>query len=307
MSEWSIAPLPKGALADARRVLQEACAFDKAHLVAEEKLFGEAAGGLESSPLGAYVDGKLVGVAAVSDRWLRLLAVVPEHRGRGIGSGLLQASLKQIKTGSQQARTMDQPGNYLSPGIDKRNDQTIAWLQKRGFSTSGEACNLVISLTKNELVSEQHYLRRKSAAQDAGYRIQRLEAQQVSSSAALITANFSVGWVFEIRLAAQCSPPAVHVAVHQASGEVVAFAAHDGNNQGTGSFGPAGTLEPHRGQGLGAALLLACLLDIQAAGLAHAEVAWIGPRDFYDKIAGIESERHFTIMTKDLTHEDDND
>jgi GNAT superfamily N-acetyltransferase len=202
---------------------------------------------------------------------------------------------------------MDQPGNYLSPGIDNRNTETIAWLERREFSKSGKACNLIIDLAANERVSEENLLKRKSSADDAGYRILRLPSKQVESTAAMVEAKFSVGWAFELRRAASASPAAVHVAVHGDSSEVVAFAVHDGNNQGSGSFGPAGTREQHRGQGLGAALLLACLLDIKGVGHCRAEVAWIGPRDFYDKIAGIESERHFTIMTKDLEHKDDND
>lgn len=75
---------------------------------------------------------------------------------------------------------------------------------------------------------------------------------------------------------------------------------HDGNNAGRGWFGPTGTLPAHRGRGLGAALLLACLLDIQAAGHNYCQVAWIGPRAFYDKIAGIDNERHFTVLRKEL-------
>ncbi len=307
MIDWSIKLLPKAALADATRLLEAACEFDEIRRVAEEKLFGDAADERLSSPLGAFIRGELVGLAVVSGPWIRLLAVAPGQRRRGIGSALLQASVERIQTQSRQARTMDQPGNYLSPGIDQRNTETIAWLEKRGFIKSGSACNLLIHLAENQRVSQAHFLRRKKAATDAGYSILRLEAAQIASTATMIEASFSAGWAFELRRAAQLQPPAAHVAVHLASGEVVAFAVHDGNNQGSGSFGPAGTWEAHRGQGLGAALLLACLLDIQSDGHSHAEVAWIGPRDFYDKIAGIASERHFTIMSKELTYEDDND
>jgi hypothetical protein len=84
------------------------------------------------------------------------------------------------------------------------------------------------------------------------------------------------------------------------AGELAAFAAHDGNNSGLGWFGPAGTLDPHRRRGLGEALLVACLVDVAATGLAQCTVAWVGPRDFYERAAGIAGERRFVVLGKDL-------
>ncbi len=82
-------------------------------------------------------------------------------------------------------------------------------------------------------------------------------------------------------------------------GAYCAFAAHDGNNRGLGWVGPTGTWPAHRGQGLGEALLLACLVDVAAAH-PQCEVAWIGPRPFYDKVAGIAAERRFVLLQKRL-------
>lgn len=300
MSSPRIAPLPISALPAAEALLADACAFDQAHRVAEEKLFAPGARGRSAEPLGAYRGDTLVAVACISERWLRLLAVHPEHRDQGIGTALLNACLQEISAHAKTARTMDQPGNYLSPGIDDRNHETIAWLAKRGFSKIGEACNLLIDLRDNDRVSQEHLNERQQAALAAGYDIARIRASQTEGTAAMLETSFSRGWAFELRRAARFEPAAVHLATERATQQVVAFAAHDGNNQGLGCFGPTGTLEAHRGQGLGAALLVACLLDIQASAHSHAEVAWIGPRDFYDKIAGIESERHFTVMSKEL-------
>ncbi|MBA3394602.1 MAG: GNAT family N-acetyltransferase, partial [Deltaproteobacteria bacterium] len=89
----------------------------------------------------------------------------------------------------------------------------------------------------------------------------------------------------------------VHVAL--ADGAYCAFAAHDGNNRGLGWFGPTGTWPAHRGKGLGEALLLACLVDV-AAEHARCEVAWIGPRPFYEKVAGIVDERRFVVLARTL-------
>jgi hypothetical protein len=80
----------------------------------------------------------------------------------------------------------------------------------------------------------------------------------------------------------------------------VAFAAHDGNNAGLGWFGPAGTLPAHRGRGLGAALLLQCLLDVAEAGHEAGVIAWIGPREFYERTVGAVDDRMFVVMEKPL-------
>jgi GNAT superfamily N-acetyltransferase len=104
-------------------------------------------------------------------------------------------------------------------------------------------------------------------------------------------------WPFELARALGGDPPGVHVAI--GDGAYCAFAAHDGNNRGLGWFGPTGTWPAHRGRGLGEALLLACLVDV-AAHHAQCEVAWLGPRPFYDKVAGIAADRRFVVLTRAL-------
>jgi hypothetical protein len=113
-----------------------------------------------------------------------------------------------------------------------------------------------------------------------------------------VTTEFGGAWPFEIEQALAYDPPGVHVALKD--GAYCAFAAHDGNNSGLGWFGPTGTWPAHRGQGLGEALLLACLVDV-GTERSQCEVAWIGPRPFYEKVAGIASERRFVVMGRALS------
>src|SRR5690606_8696303 len=80
--------LDRSLLPDAVRVLEAACDFDQAARVADEKLFGPGPSSV-AQPFGAWLDDDLVGVAAVAGDRLRLLAVDPGSRGRGVGSALL--------------------------------------------------------------------------------------------------------------------------------------------------------------------------------------------------------------------------
>ena len=128
-----IAPLGEDELDAARAVLAAACRHDRAAEVAREKLFGAAPAG-PARAWAARAAGAIVGVAAATADRLRLLAVAPEARGRGVGGALLGAVEGAARAGgAKRVRTLDLPGNYLAPGIDVRNDEAIRWLERRGY------------------------------------------------------------------------------------------------------------------------------------------------------------------------------
>ena len=296
-----VAPLDRSQLAAAELVLADACALDRATEVAEEKLFES---GPTTVPLafGAWRDDReLVGVAAVAGRWLRVLAVVPGARGRGSGSALLAACEAAARgAGESRLRTLDEPGNYLAPGIDIRNEHAIAWLQRRGYARVGDPReNVLVAVRNNPRVTAARAAELAAAAAARGYQIRRAHRDEHALLDA-VARDFGGAWPFELaRALAHAPAPAVHVATATDGGAYCAFAAHDGNNRGLGWFGPTGTWEAHRGRGLGEAVLVACLVDV-ADDHAHCEVAWIGPRPFYEKVAGIASDRHFIVLQRTL-------
>ncbi len=293
-----IAPLPHANLADAERVLAAACAFDPAAAVADEKLFGPGPTST-AQPFGAWDGETLVGVAAVAARWVRLVAVLPAARGRGIGSALLDACTAAARAGGHaKLGVLDQPGNYLAPGVDGRNVDACAWLERRGFVRAAELrSNVLVDVRTNPRVSTDRLAHAISAAHERGYEIRRASPSDREMVTTAIAGEFGGAWPFEIERALDSEPAAVHLALRD--GQLCAFAAHDGNNRGLGWFGPTGTWPAHRGQGLGEALLLACLVDV-AAMHAQCEIAWLGPRRFYEQVCGIASERRFVTFSKPL-------
>jgi GNAT superfamily N-acetyltransferase len=292
-----VGPLDRAELAAATQVLRAACAFDRADVVAEEKLFGAGPAG-PASALGAWEGDELVGVAAWCSRYVRVLAVAPAARNRGAGSALLEACEREArKAGQPRLRALDQPGNYLAPGIDERNVDTISWLEKRGWRRDGEPrTNVLIAVRDNPRVTVERAQTLAEGLSARGYEIRRARSDERALLDAVAVA-FGGAWPFELERALGHSPVGVHVALRD--GAYCGFAAHDGNNRGLGWFGPTGTWPDHRGRGLGEALLLACLVDV-AAEHERCEVAWIGPRPFYDKVAGIVEDRKLVAILKDL-------
>jgi ribosomal protein S18 acetylase RimI-like enzyme len=279
-----------------RELLGEALEWDPfAPRVAEEKLFGGDAG-RPSLALGAFRGETLCGLAAAGGRWIKLLAVAPAVRRQGIGSALYEAIVAAAPGGpGARLRVADHPGNYLTPGVDPRYQEGLAFLRARGFVDAGEAPNLRVRLVGNRRTTRVHAERLAVPCEAAGYRLRRARADDRAALEAMVTAAFSRAQAWEVGRALEVG--GVHLALG-ADGAVVAFAAHDGNNRGLGWFGPAGTLPEHRGRGLGEALLCHCLADVAERGQDETLVAWVGPVGFYRRAVGAEVERTFLQLER---------
>jgi len=276
----TVGPLPPSTLGEARALLTAALPHDRIDLVAEEKLFGDN-GQREGRVFGAWQGAALVGVMATAGRWVKLLAVDEGQRRRGIASALLKEA-----GDASPLRVMDHPGNYLSPGLDERYGEARAFFAARGFREIGTVENIRAPLETLPAPVEP-------ATIDGGYAIRRVEPADRASLLGWIGAKFAPVWAFEVARALDGPRRAVHAA--WLAGTPVAFAAADGNNQGLGWFGPAGTDPAHRGRRLGEALLVRCLADVR--GLPEAGViAWIGPKVFYAKTVGAVDDRRFVTL-----------
>ncbi|MBT8494609.1 MAG: GNAT family N-acetyltransferase [Deltaproteobacteria bacterium] len=260
---------------------------------------GPAADGTDPQIAVIDVAGRPAAVAVLSDRWVRLLAVAVEHRGQGLGSALLSWCEELARErGVTELSCCDEPGNYLSPGIELADRATLQWLERRGFRRHGENYSLLIDLQDNPKISAETVAMAIEKCQRAGYGLRRIEPTERGALVARIARTLSPAWAAEVDRAAH-APSGLWIA--STDDALVGFAAHDGNNRGLGWFGPAWTDEAHRGHGIGAALVLACLRDVADAGHLQCTISWIGPRKFYDQVATIAGELRFAVMRKLLT------
>lgn len=95
---------------------------------------------------------------------------------------------------------------------------------------------------------------------------------------------FGDGWAGECEVAMSTVPATCHIASDD--GEVVGFACYDATARGF--FGPTGIAPSHRGQGIGAGLLLTSLDAMWRAGYGYAIIGGTNPtlQPFYERVAG---------------------
>lgn len=106
-----------------------------------------------------------------------------------------------------------------------------------------------------------------------------------------IQKHFSDGWASEAENAFFRSPKGIYIAIRETveedghiKPEMLGFACYDATVKGF--FGPTGVDEKERGQGIGKALLLACLNAMKEEGYGYGIIGSAGPVDFYKKVCG---------------------
>jgi mycothiol synthase len=284
-------PLGHDDLKEAVGLFLRAWAYDHVtQSLLQEKLF-EDPPGEATAAFAARAGHELVGFIGAAARaetaWIKLAAAEPARRRHGISTALLATTEAWAReAGAKTLRLMDHPGNYFTPGMDVRYAEAVEFFARHGFTAAGENRNLLVPLPAPAATRPP----------GAGYELRRARHPDGDAVQAL-AGSFSEAWAYEVGRAMDQDVPAVHLALYR--GEPVGFAAHDGNNRGTGAFGPAGTLAPHRGRDLGQALLRACLLDIGKAGHARALIPWVSETTMYARLGAVEGGR-YRVLQKPL-------
>ena len=263
-----------------------------------EKMFADA-GVVPQRRIGLFEHDRLLGLAVGAVRsdlgYLKMIAVRPTYRRQGIGT-LLTEQIEQTfaAAGVRRLRVAESAPNYLTPGIDAQNQETIEFLEHVGFQRFGEAFNQEVDLTTRDWDSAAAKARLLTQRQ---IEVVRATLDDRAAIDALLDVEWPT-WKEEVHSALANEPSTVHIA--KQAGNVIAFAAHDANNKGTGWFGPMGTAPAYAGQGLGRVLLDGCLEDMKRQGHLTATIPWVGPLEFYEKLAGAKLSRTFVRMEKEI-------
>ena len=212
-----------------------------------------------------------------------LLAVAPDAEGHGLGRSLLDvATAWAFDHGAARVVLGGLAPFYLWPGVDVRFTRMLALADSAGFRETGAALNLTCPTGFRQDPPADASVRRVLEGEDAGRVLGFCEERFPH-------------WVDEVGRGIEHG--CCHVAVDDASGAVLGFAAHSVNRAGW--FGPTGVDPAARGRGVGGALLAACCRDLQIAEYRDCEIAWIGPIGFYAKAAGATVSRVFRTAVLD--------
>ena len=116
----------------------------------------------------------------------------------------------------------------------------------------------------------------------AGIVIRRALAPERRAICEWVMEHFGQRWVDQCGRTFRAGAPTTFIAVEGDS--VLGFSCYDTTARGV--FGPMGTLESRRGQGIGSALLVATLVAMKEEGYAYGIIGQVGPADFYSKAVG---------------------
>jgi len=250
----------------------------------------------------AELDGQKVGfmlgvtrnIRGTSYGYIKLMGVEPTQRRNKIATQLFSKLESQFtQAGVTIIRILDVPLNYFMPGIDPRYTPAICFAQKMGFTHFGDSVNMLVDLNDRDWeVSSQ--LENLAKEEITIYRATEEDMQELFE---FISTEWAL-WQNELEMAYRSNPISIHIA--RFKGKIKAFSAYDGNNKGTGWFGPMGTHPDLRGKGIGTLLLYLCLNDIKKQGLKTATIPWVAPISFYSQYTNARIERVFWRFEKNL-------
>jgi mycothiol synthase len=235
------------------------------------------------------------------------LAVAPHARRQGVGTALLaEAEVRLAAAGCRQVQLGGTTWFYAWPGIDLAYTAALAMAERAGFVQQEVVHNMDVDLRDwvpglGAASLAPPSVGAPGVGQPGGGRpgeapvqVRRAAAEDGPALHDLAGAHFDAVWDHELALALGRERPTVFVA--ERAGRLIGFGAHGVYRADL--FGPLATVPGERSGGVGRALLHACLDDMAAAGLATAQIGWIGPAGFYARTVGARIGRSFAILRR---------
>lgn len=195
--------------------------------------------------------------------WLLLVAVDPAAQGAGAGKRLVQEACARAKAdGARSMHLGDAVPRYVWPGVEIANTRAGMLFETLGFTRDLVGINMDIATT----------FRRDPPS---GVVVER----ETSGGAVDFARTAYPHWVEE--LSAGVAHGTAFAARRADDGATIGFACHSVNRRGW--IGPMATQPDRQHGGVGSALLSAVCADLDAAGVATGEIAWVSNLRFYGK------------------------
>ncbi|WP_026495846.1 GNAT family N-acetyltransferase [Butyrivibrio sp. WCD3002] len=223
--------------------------------------------------------------------WITMLAVREEYRGCGVGSVLLDASVKKAKELGIKEVVLGMEFRNLFSGIPAPDDAKKEFFKKAGFIL-GEKDHYDMSANMQENFVPDEF----DASKCVGYHVKRMEPQDADKVLGFLLREFPDRWHFEIDQYIKTGGDLkqVFLLIQESDGDVVGFSmTHDyGDADRSGGLGPIGIGSSVRGKKLGGLILTKALIGLREQGVRETCIDWTGLVDFYGKY-GFHKERAF--------------
>jgi len=247
---------------------------------------------------GEQIVGFLMGVVREREEeyigYVKLMAVHPEFRRRGIASRLYREVESKLKNmGASKVRVYESYPNYYMPGIDPFYTEAVCFFERLGYKKFGDTSNLEADLENQVFDTEDE----EKEKQSLGITIKRADESDFNEMITWTDTYFKA-WINEVKKCFKNDPISIHIA--KLNDKIIAFSAYESNNLGTGWFGPMGTSPEARGKGVGGTLLRRCLNDLKRLGFKKSIIPWVGPIPFYMHYVGSKVKRVFWRYEKIL-------
>lgn len=233
--------------------------------------------------------------------FITALGVLPEHRGRGAGSALLEAAFGFFNArGRREVTIAPYAPGYFVPGVDKAAyAEGFAWLERRGFREYSEAIAMDAMIGSFEL--DEAVRAKEEALAAEGLTVRALDWAEAASFLDFMSETMPGDWVEDARCLLQDmvegSAPRDSIFVAVAGERVIGYCKFRGEH-----FGPFGVADSHQGRGIGSVLLARTLLQMRMEGHHAAFVLWTGERaarGVYARL-GFSVSRRFAILKREL-------
>lgn len=237
---------------------------------------------IQGAPV-AKADGKVVGFmlgivrkhlmeeqAADFDKgWISLIAVDKDYQRQGIGTGLwAQVKAYFQARGATAALISTYAPNYFVPGVDlAAYPGAVEFFKSQGFQVPVTVLSMdspLVNLETPEWIKEK-----EAKLISEGITFDTFQPKYILPLLEHLKTIFPGDWQRYLRESmvritlGEFDRGQVYIAMH--GDKCLGFCQHDGER-----FGPFGTDDKERGRGIGAVLLLKCLMDMKRNGFHNA-------------------------------------
>jgi predicted N-acetyltransferase YhbS len=231
--------------------------------------------------LGSPETGVVAAVECDDGAHIRLLAVDPAARGRGLGHSLVKAAEEwALAAGHTSISTGADPPYFLWPGVPSSETALMCLFERRHYGRVDTNYNMDVALLDIPEDPGGHYLAGST---------ERAEVDAFMSS------NWP-NWRLEV-LRALDKGNLVLAREDGRTGDVSAFCAFEVNRRGV--LGPVAVRLELMGKGRGKGVLVGALHELRRRGADRVSVLWVGPVLPYAAVGGRVSDVYF-VYRKEL-------